>query len=124
MPRGSRNRTQEDYEREIEEASNRMEKYPEHLKSARSSSAWNDFLINIGVKEDIVKSDSGSDFWTKVRNKIIERQVPIQPTISRREFLAILTLAGIREETVKIYGKSQTIHRGAGGRFVSVKSYQ
>ena len=111
-------------ESEVEEAADRMEKYPEHLKSARDSNAWNNFLVNIGVKEDIVKSDSGSDFWAKVRNKITERQVPIQPIISRREFLAILTLAGIREETIKIYGKPQTIHRGALGRFVSVKSYQ
>lgn len=112
-------------EKEVEEAADRMEKYPEHLKSARKSDTWNNFLINIGVKEDIVKSKSGNDFWARVRNKIEDRQVPIKPAVSRREFLAILTLAGITEEVVMSrYNKPQIIHRGAGGRFVSVKSYQ
>ena len=66
-----------DYEREIEEAARRMQKYPEHLRSARTSSIWNDFLIDIGVKEEIVKSKSGSDFWDKVRNRVEEKELGI-----------------------------------------------
>ena len=70
MPKGKK-RTAEDYEREIEEAAKRMQKYPEHLRSARTSNTWNDFLIDIGVKPEIVKSKSGGDFWEKVRQDII-----------------------------------------------------
>ena len=67
-------RTAEDYEREIEEAAKRMKKYPEHLRSARTSRVWNDFLIDIGVKPEIVKSKSGSDFWEQVREQLYTRQ--------------------------------------------------
>ena len=77
MPRGRRSRTKEDYEREIEEAATRIKKYPEHLRSARTSSIWNDFLIDIGVKPEIVKSKSGGDFWDKVRNRVEEKELGI-----------------------------------------------
>ena len=74
MPHGHRTRSQADYEREIEDAAKRMKKYPEHLRSARTSSEWKDFLIDIGVKPEIVNSKSGSDFWKQVREKINPRQ--------------------------------------------------
>ena len=61
-------------ENEIEEAAKRMEKYPEHLKSARTSDTWNDFLINIGVNPKTVDSKQGSSFWNKVREEINPRQ--------------------------------------------------
>jgi len=67
-------RTAEDYEKEIEEAAKRMKEIPEHLRSARTSSIWNDFLVNIGVKPQIVESKSGSNFWNQVREKIYTRQ--------------------------------------------------
>lgn len=70
----SKNRDR-DYEREIIEATKRMRKYPEHLKSARDSSTWKDFLINIGVKEDIIGSASGSDFWESVREKVDSKHI-------------------------------------------------
>ena len=76
MPKGKK-RTAEDYEREIEEAANRMQKYPEHLRSARTSNLWNDFLVDIGIKHEIVKTKSGSDFWDKVRNKVEVRELGI-----------------------------------------------
>ena len=69
MPKGKKS-TAEEYERDIEEAANRMKKYPEHLRSARTSGIWKDFLLDIGVSEKIVKSKSGSDFWDKVRNRV------------------------------------------------------
>ena len=76
MPRGNRKRSQEDYEREIEEAAKRMKKYPEHLKTARDSSRWNDFLTNVvGVDSKIVDSRAGSKFWQDVREKIYTKQV-------------------------------------------------
>ena len=74
MPRW-RKRTQEEYDREVEEATKRMGKYPEHLKSARTSSTWTDFLINIGVNPQAVDSKQGGDFWNKVREEINPRQV-------------------------------------------------
>ena len=64
-------------ESEVEEAANRMQKYPEHLRSARTSSTWQKFLIDIGVKPEIVKSKSGSDFWDKVRNKVEKKELGI-----------------------------------------------
>ena len=73
MPKG-RKRTQEEYNQEIEEAARRMEKYPEHLKSARTSNTWNDFLINIGVNPKAVDSKPGDNFWNKVREEINPRQ--------------------------------------------------
>ena len=76
MPKGKK-RTAEDYEREIEEAAKRVQKYPEHLRSARTSSIWNDFLVDIGVKPEIVKSKSGNDFWDKVRNRVEEKELGI-----------------------------------------------
>ena len=66
MPKG-RKRTQEEYDREIEEAAKRMQKRPEHLKAARNSKQWLDFLDNIGVT---VESGSKQDFWEKVRGQI------------------------------------------------------
>ena len=73
MPKGKK-RTSADYEREIEEAAKRIKKYPEHLRSARTSKLWNDFLIDIGVKPEIVKSESGSGFWDKVRQEVLPRE--------------------------------------------------
>lgn len=70
MPKG---KGQRDYEREIEEAAKRMRKYPEHLKSARHSSEWKQFLIDIGLEPKAVSSQSGSDFWEQVRNQIYTR---------------------------------------------------
>lgn len=67
MPKGKK-RTNEEYEKEIEEAAKRMKKYPEHLKAARYSSEWVEFLSNIGI--GTTESKEGSDFWEKVRNKV------------------------------------------------------
>jgi len=72
MPKGSKTR---DYEREIEEASNRMRKYPEHLKSARRNDTWYEFLSNIEISQDILDSPSGQSFWDSVQNKILTDDV-------------------------------------------------
>ncbi len=68
MPKGNRKkRTQEEYEKEIDDAVKRMQKRPEHLKSAKNSKAWLEFLDGIGIN---VESDLKQDFWEKVRGQI------------------------------------------------------
>ena len=76
MPKGKK-RKEGTPESEVEEAANRMKKYPERLRSARTSTIWNDFLMDIGIKPEIVKSKSGSDFWDKVRNRVEEKELGI-----------------------------------------------
>jgi len=60
----NRKRTQEEYEREIEEAAKRMKKRPEALGAARSSREWKDFLDDIGI------TNSNAPFWGNVRDEI------------------------------------------------------
>ena len=74
MPKGKK-RKEGTPESEVEEAANRMKKYPEHLRSARTSTIWNDFLIDIGVKPKIVESKAGGEFWNQVREKIYTKQL-------------------------------------------------
>lgn len=63
-----------DYEKEIEDAAERMKKYPEHLEHARENNIWIDFLTdNVGVNLSSVESDKGSAFWENVRSKILEK---------------------------------------------------
>lgn len=74
MPKGHRKRTQEDYEREIKEAAQRMRKHPEFLKSARNNQTWLDFLVNVvGVQPQATESDSAQKFWNDVREQIYTR---------------------------------------------------
>lgn len=73
MPRGGR-RKGGTPDKEVEDAFHRMRQYPEYLMSARNSDRWKQFLINIGVYEHIVESESGSDFWERVRNKVQDTQ--------------------------------------------------
>ncbi len=74
MPKGKRKkRTEEEYEKEIEEATKRMQKYPEHLRSARDNEAWKEFLTNIGV------TTGKADFWQNVRDTIYIKEVGFTP---------------------------------------------
>ena len=65
-----RKRTAAEYDQEIEEAAKRMQKRPEGLRAAKSSSAWRDFLDDIGVSSKILEGESGSKFWEDVRDKM------------------------------------------------------
>lgn len=66
MPKGARGKR--DYKREIKETAKRMRKYPEGKKSAISSRAWHDFLIDIGISQQAISS--GSSFWEEVRGSM------------------------------------------------------
>ncbi len=77
MARHKRTRTQQDYDREIEEAAKRMRKYPEHLKAAQDDETWIDFLDNIGVNARTTDSEAGQDYWKKVADKVTENELPI-----------------------------------------------
>lgn len=92
MPKGRKKR---DYDKEIEEAAERMRKRPEHLQSARNRSAWKRFLVNIGVIPESMSSDRGSAFWEDVRQAIS----PPVVYYSTQELIE----RGIREETGKLY---------------------
>ena len=70
MPKG-RKRTQEEYEREIEEASKRIRKKKENIKTARTNATWQDYLIDVlGVSPKAVSN--GKDFWESVRERTLE----------------------------------------------------
>lgn len=63
-----------DYPQEIEEAAERMKKYPEHLKAARANRTWVDFLINVaGVDPNTTTSTKAQNFWKEVQEKIEPR---------------------------------------------------
>lgn len=100
MPKG-RKRTQAEYEKEIEEAAERMKKKPEHLKSAKDNATWLEHLENIGVTTTGTKQ--GQSFWEKVRNKI----VPTRPRY---------TEPYVNPKT------KQVSYRDSKGRFASYKS--
>lgn len=71
MPKGNRKRTEEEYEREIEEASKRIRKHRENITSARDSDTWIDFLTDtFGVSPQAV--NNGQDFWESVRQDILQ----------------------------------------------------
>ena len=125
----NRKRTSEDYEREIEEAAKRMQKYPEHLRAARTSHTWNYFLIDIGLKSEIVKSESGGAFWDKVRNRVEVKELGITYRQAAEHGADIVT--GVYRDTK---GKFTTKAEGnisvvsfrsmETGRFVSRKSLE
>lgn len=72
MPKGKK-RTAADYEREIEQAAKRMEKYPEYLEAADRSNAWKQFLLDNGLNPAAVSSDK--PFWEDVREKVISNHI-------------------------------------------------
>jgi len=70
MPRG-RKRTSEEYEREIEEASKRIRKKKENIKTARTNVIWQEYLTDVlGVSPKAL--DNGKDFWESVRKRTLE----------------------------------------------------
>lgn len=75
-------------EEEIKDAAKRMKKYPEHLRSAKTSKLWQDFLLNIGINPKIIGSQQGERFWQKVRKEI-------RPALSRTEKYAEARQAGV-----------------------------
>lgn len=114
MPKGKRKRTQEEYDKEVLEAVKRMRKYPEHLRSARQSSTWFDFLGNIGVNPDTLESQSGQNFWGRVRGEINSQE---QAMRALRQRLAEADIRRLAERGISVeYGK---VYRGASGRFTS-----
>lgn len=67
----SKSKRSRDYEREIQEAADRMRKRPEHLKAARTNRSWLNFLINVvGVEPEATISTNAQNFWKKVQEKI------------------------------------------------------
>lgn len=100
MPKG-RKRTKEEYEKEIEEIAKRMQKRPEHLKTAKNNATWLAFLDNIGVST--IETAQGKSFWEKVRSKI----VPVKPTW-KEPYTNLVT--------------KQTSYRDKSGKFVSPAS--
>ena len=111
MSKGHRNRSKDDYEREIEEAAKRMKKYPEHLRSARTSPEWKQFLLDIGIEPKIVSSDSGRDFWEQVRSRVSEKEIGF----TTRQ----LAEANAEYEPL---GRGSQFRSKETGRFVSKKS--
>lgn len=122
-------------ESEVQDAVKRMRKRPEHLRSSRTSESWKQFLIDIGVNEDIVNSDSGASFWERVRQQIREDEKP------RLQILTDARIKSLRERhnitvefnrlyrdksgkfTAKARGNIQIpIYRDAKGHFASVKN--
>ena len=101
MPKGKRKTR--DYDREIEEAAKRMHKYPEYLHAASDSEEWRNFLLDIGVNPEIVKSSSGRDFWEKVRDKV---------TITETGY----TVRGLAEQNVRMI---TGVFRDARGRYTA-----
>lgn len=122
MPKGRRKRTQEEYDKEVLEAVKRMRKYPEHIRSARQSETWFEFLGDIGVNPDILESQSGQNFWGRVRGQINaeEREMDISQQRIIEANIRALAERGISVEFG--VGKYQrTIYRDIRGRFVSQK---
>lgn len=90
MPKGKRSKR--DYEREIEEAANRMMKYPEYLEAAMFSQDWQDFLLNVvGVNPDAVLSKAGKDFWASVRDKMPEKDTGYTTRYLEEQNVTIVT---------------------------------
>lgn len=101
---------------EVERAAKRMKKFPEHLRSARDSDTWKDFLIGIGVKT------SGAPFWEDVREEVVESEVGFTPKQLERSNIIISTVyrdnkgkftKDVTENRVIVYRSAKT------GRFVS-----
>lgn len=73
MPKG--NRGKRDYEREIDEAAKRMQKYPEYLRPAGLSKEWHKFLLDVvGIEPKNANSSAGAGFWENVRDNIIQKE--------------------------------------------------
>ena len=96
MPKGGK-RKRGTPDSEVEEAARRMEKYPEHLQSARSSRKWQNFLEGIGI------TTGKADFWEAVRDKVY---------IDRTGF----TERTLAEQGIVI---AEGLYRGVGGKFTS-----
>lgn len=125
-----RRRTQKEYEFEIAEAAKRMKKYPEHLRSARDSEVWYQFLINkVQINPDTIDSTAGMKFWEDVRNEIkgqepqvfTERQILLQKIeVTERELT--MQRLDVAEYTRGKQGKTQIVYRDVEtGKFVSKK---
>lgn len=116
MPKG--NRGKRDYEREIEEAARRMRKYPEHLRAAIDSEEWRAFLMDIGIKPEILDFDRGRGFWDSVRDKVVE------------PFISGFTLRGLAEQGVIIApikyksGEQVRLREYGTGKFTSQKKLE
>lgn len=116
MPKG-RKRTPEEYNKEIEEAAKRMKKRPEHLKAAKNSKDWFNFLGNIGIDVD---TTARRDFFNKVQNEIRPRR--IIPVPLTREYKPISFDRALIKEAhyVRKSGTTQTVYHSAEtGRFIS-----
>jgi len=109
----AKQRKKDTYEKEIEETAQRMLKYPEALRSARSTPEWKQFLLDVGILPEIVSSDSGKQFWSKVKNKIVEQELGI----SQRT---------LEEKNVEYEpkGRGSKFRSKETGRFVSKKSLE
>lgn len=125
MPKG---KGQRDYDREIEEAIERMKKYKEHLASARTNDTWQEFLMNIGVNPDAVTSSAGSNFWDKVRTRINQeaRVEKARDSALEREADELVRLIARRElelrvEVRVVKGREVIQVRDEKGRFTSRK---
>ena len=89
MPKG-RKRTPEEYEREIEEASKRIRKNKENIKSARDDDTWQDYLLNVfGASPQSV--NAGQDFWDSVK----ERTLQFDREVARRSSYSKLRQASV-----------------------------
>lgn len=108
MPRGGK-RKGGTPEEEVDDAASRMRKRPEHLKSARSSEAWQGFLSDLGIMT------READFWERVRDKIY---VDPRPTV---KFVLKMQERGVSVEY--IVKRGYAIHRDMkSGRFTK-KTY-
>lgn len=118
MPKGGRG--QRDYEKEVEDAIKRMRKYKEHLRSARDSDSWVNFLDKIGVNPLSFESEKGSAFWEEVRSKIdldykadrLEKMRKFEEEMKEIRWLIAKQRVEARVE-VKVY-------RDSAGRFTKV----
>lgn len=103
MPHG-RKRTQAEYEREIEEASKRIRKKRENIKSARDSDTFRDFLTNtFGVSPQAL--NNGADFWESVRENVhqYDREV-----IRRSKYAELIELGFTSAQAKRMRDWSET----------------
>ena len=124
MPKG---KGQRDYEREIDEASKRMKKHPEYLRSARDSNEWVEFLSNIGIEPQIIESKTGMDFWEKVRSKISERELRFTVReLQERNVAPVVTYRSTKGKFTKVITDKPVVsyRNKETGRFVSRKSLE
>lgn len=117
MPKGGRKRTQEEYEKEIEDAIKRFRKYPERLRASLDSEDWEDFLVGIGIWDEALYA--GADFWERVRQGV-QREATArgyQPGFSEREIVEANVTAELYQTKS---GKEVIRYRdNETGRFVS-----